>query len=77
MKTIIKEACQTAKEEINSGRENGDRIAKDFVAPIKTLKSFDKLIVKSASLMGQMTGSGVAILMCPIKVISKELKQKK
>jgi len=71
--TIIKEACQTTKDDINEARRSGKKFAQEFVEPFHTHKSFDKLVANSASLMGQMTAGGVTLLMCPIKVVSKEL----
>ena len=72
--TFIKEACETTKDDINEARENGKKYAQDFVEPFHTNKSFDKLVASSASLMGQMTAGGVALLMCPVKIVSQELK---
>jgi light-regulated signal transduction histidine kinase (bacteriophytochrome) len=74
--TFIKEACQTAIDDVNEARQNGKKVAQDLVEPLHTHKSFDKLISSSASLMGQMTAGGVALLICPIKIVSKELKKK-
>jgi len=77
LRTFIKEACETTKQDINSARESGDKFATDLVAPIKTIAVFDNLLHKSASVMGQMAAGGVTLLMCPMNVIYKELELKK
>ena len=74
--TFIKDACATTKEDIVEARKSGDKFAKEFVAPIKTVDAFDNMIEKGASLMGQMSAGGVALLMCPIKIVSAELSVK-
>ena len=71
--TFAKESCTTAKEDINEARKNGAQTAKDLVAPIKTFEVMDTMIENSASLMGQMVAGGVTLLMCPMKIVSKEL----
>ena len=73
LKTFIVDACADTKKEINNARKSGDKYAQDFVKPFKTNTGFDTLVEKSASLMGQMTAGGVTLLMCPMKVASKEL----
>ena len=74
--TFIKNACQNTRDDIIEARKNGDKFAKEAVKPLKTNTAFDTLIEKSASLMGQITAGGVTLLMCPMKIIAKELEEK-
>jgi len=73
---FIKNACKNTIDDITEARKNGDRFAKEFVAPLKTNTAFDTLVEKSASLMGQMTAGGVTLLMCPMKIAANELEAK-
>jgi len=74
--TFIKNACQNTKDDIIEARKSADIFAKDFVAPLKTNTAFDTLVEKGASLMGQMTAGVVTLLMCPMKIVAKELEVK-
>ena len=74
--TFIKNACKTTKEDVVQARKSADVFAKDFVKPLKTNTSFDVLVEKSASLMAQMTAGGVALLMCPMKIVANEIEAK-
>jgi len=76
VKDFIKTACNDTKENIVEARKSGDKFAKDFVAPLKTNTALDTVVEKSASLMGQMTAGGVTLLMCPMKIVAKELEVK-
>lgn len=74
--TFIKNACKNTKNDITEARKTGDKFAKDFVKPLKTNTAFDTLAEKSASLTGQMIAGGVTLLMCPMKIVAKELEVK-
>jgi len=76
LKTFIKDACKITKNDIAEARKTGDKFATDFVKPLKTDTILDTIVEKSASLMGQMTAGGVTLLMCPMKILAKELEVK-
>lgn len=71
--TFAKDACQTTKDDITQARKNGDQFAKDLVEPLHLNKNVENVLQGSASLMSQMVAGGVTLLMCPMKILSKEL----
>ena len=73
---IVEDACNTTKEDVNEARKKGDKFATEFVANLKTTEPLDKALANGASLMGQMFAGGMTLLMCPVKVASKELAAK-
>ncbi len=75
--TFIKEACETTKNDITAARESGDKFAKELVAPLSKNETISAVLGNSASLMSQMVAGGFTLLMCPMKLASKELSLKK
>ena len=74
--TFVKDACTQTKTDIVEARKSGDVFAKDIVKHIQTNTKIDTVVEKGVSPMAQMTAGGVTLLMCPMKIISKELESK-
>jgi len=75
--TFFIDSCIEVKNDVNTARVDGDKYAQDLVSSFKTNDKVDSLVAKSAGIMGQMVAGGVTLLMCPMRIVAKELSDKK
>jgi len=74
LKTELESRYTNVVADVNSAREDGEKYAKDLVAPFKSVDALDKLLSNSVGIMGQMVAGGAILLMSPIKMVSQELR---
>lgn len=73
LQTFAIDTCTSTRDDIKAARESGDKYATELVSSFKTTETVDTIVSNSASMMGQMVAGGMTLLMCPMKVLSKEV----
>lgn len=72
---LIKENCQAAFDDVKSARETGTKNAKDLAAKFQFNDSADKVVSNAAGYMGELMGAGFSLLVCPVKMMERNLKK--
>ena len=72
---VIKENCQDALDDVKSARVTGDKNARDLVAKFEFNETTDKVVANAAGYMGELMGAGFSMLVCPVKMMERNIKK--
>ena len=72
---LIKESCQDTLDDVKSARESGSKNAKELVEKIQFNEKADKVVSEAAGYMGELMGAGFSILICPVKIMERNIKK--
>jgi len=72
---LIKENCQAAFDDVKSARETGSKNAQSIAAKFQFNDSADKVVSDAAGYMGELMGAGFSMLVCPVKMMERNLKK--
>jgi len=72
---LIKENCQAAFDDVKSARETGSKNGQDLAAKFQFNDSADKVVADAAGYMGELMGAGFSMLICPVKMMERNLKK--
>jgi len=68
------DACKTFAQEIEDGTKEGKDKGEEVLSFLKEDTLTNNSLKKGAGMMGAMGGIGVAILTCPVKIVSEGMK---
>jgi preprotein translocase subunit SecD len=71
----IKENCQAAFDDVKEARVSGSKNAQDLVANFKFNDKADETVAKVAGYMGEMIGTGFSMLICPVKIMERNINK--
>jgi len=72
---LIKENCQSAFDDVKSARETGSKNAKDIAAKFQFNDKADEVVADAAGYMGELMGAGFSMLICPVKMMERNIKK--
>ena len=72
---LIKDNCQAAFDDVKSARETGSNNAKDIAAKFQFNNKADEVVADAAGYMGELMGAGFSMLICPVKMMERNLKK--
>ncbi len=72
---LIKENCQAAFDDVKSARATGSKNAQSIAAKFQFNESADKVVANAAGYMGELMGAGFSMLVCPVKMMERNIKK--
>ena len=72
---LIKDNCQAAFDDVKSARETASNNAKDIAAKFQFNNKADEVVADAAGYMGELMGAGFSMLICPVKLMERNLKK--
>jgi len=72
---LIKENCQIAFDDVKSARETGSKNAQEIAEKFQFNDKADKVVANAAGYMGELMGAGFSVLVCPVKMMERNIKK--
>ena len=72
---LIKENCQDALDDVKSARVTGKQNGRDIAEKFQFNETADKVVADAAGYMGELMGAGFSMLVCPVKMMERNIKK--